>query len=1120
MLKKSTPQAVTYQIMRFTVYQCLLALWLAGMAFAHDNYAQSVLEQRVTINLQNATLKQTLQQLEKQVDVRFVYSSSQVQLNDRVNIHLQKETLSQVLKSLLEPAGLTYTPQAQTNLIVIKPQPRRTVNAGELLPLSQSPQREVSGQVISGDNEQAMVGVSVRVKGTTQGTVTNDRGEFRLTTPDQATLVFSYVGYETREVGLGTQSYLKVELKPKDASLNDVVVIGYGTTTQRYNTGAVSSITAKDIDIQTVSNPLVALQGRISGMQITQNNGLPGSSVRIQIRGQGSLSSGTVPLYVVDGVPFTLFNGGSPASDNLNAYGISGANGEQSPLSLIPPEDIERIDVLKDADATAIYGSRGANGVILITTKKGKAGKTQFNINVNSGAGKVPYYVPMLNTDQYLSLRREAFAKAKVTPNTANAPDLTVWDQNANTDWQRKYLGGTAQFTNATASVSGGNAFNSFLFSGLYRKEGTVFPGSLGATTLSGRFAGSHSSSNQKFRIDFSTSYSRLQNNLIGSDLTSVYNLAPNYPLYNVDGSLNWTGGSNPEALLMKDFDNVSTNFISQLNLKYTILPGLDLRVNNGYTLTGLDQIQANPIRSQNPAFNPVHTATFATNKNETYIVEPQIDYRKSIGKSLFNLMVGGTLQQSNATGQSLLGRNYTNEALIKSLSGAGSLTINSNNYSLYRYTSVFGRLNYSWNERYIINGTFRRDGSSRFGPNNRFGNFGAIGAAWLVSSEEFMKTLPWISFLKLRGSYGLTGNDQIPNYAYLPFYQVTQGVNNYSGIATLANFNIANPTLHWETTKKLEAAIELGFLGDRIRVKADYFRNRSSDQLASTNMPTQSGVNSFTSNLDAVIQNDGFEFELNTINVTTASLRWTTNINVTFLRNKLVSVGDPKKLFNSSFYTVGQPVNATRLYQYAGLDVNGLPTVRDIDGDGIIDFNKDRLMAPIGTPYFGGINNSISYKGFELDVFLRFNHRMGYRFNFNDIYAFPLGSALANVPAEVSNRWTESTPNATYPAATTLYTQAFGNYSSSNALWGDASFLKLGTVSLSYSLPTAWIQSLKMSKVSVYVQGQNVFTWAKQKYILDPETSLPGTGTGLGSGQFMAMPQLRTIVAGLNVSF
>ncbi|MDQ1090130.1 SusC/RagA family TonB-linked outer membrane protein [Siphonobacter sp. SORGH_AS_1065] len=1116
MLKIYTPQTVTYQLMRFTVYQCFLVLWLASMTFAHTNYAQGVLDRSVTISIQNLTLKQTLQQLEAKASVRFVYSSSWPQMNQKVTVSTVNTSLNQVLEKVLTPAGMTFQPHANSNMIVIKPL-KSTSSTDVPLEI----QREVSGQVVSADNDQPMIGVSVRVKGTSQGTVTNDRGEFRITTPDKGiVLIFSYVGYETREVGIGTQSYLKVDLKPKDASLNDVVVIGYGTTTQRYNTGAVSSITAKDISVQTISNPLVALQGRIAGAQITQNNGLPGSSVRIQIRGQGSLSSGTVPLYVVDGVPFTLFNGGQPANDNLNAYGISGANGEQSPLSLIPPEDIERIDVLKDADATAIYGSRGSNGVILITTKKGKAGRTQFNVNVNSGAGKVPHYIPMLNTEQYLSLRKEAFARAKVTPNTSNAPDLTLWDQNANTDWQRKYLGGTAQFVNASASVSGGNAFNSFLFSGLYRKEGTVFPGNLGATTLSGRFAGSHTTANQKFRIDFTTSYSHLKNNLVGSDLTSVYSLAPNYPLYNADGSLNWTGGSNPEGLLMQEFDNVSTNFITQLNLKYTILPGLDVKINNGYTLTGIDQIQVNPARSQNPLYNPISSSVFANNKIESYIVEPQVDYRKAFGKSQINVLVGGTFQQSNATGQSIEGRNYTNDALLKSLIGAGTILVTQNNYSLYKYTSAFGRVNYSWDNKYILNGTFRRDGSSRFGPSHRFGNFGAIGAAWLVSSEEFMKTLPWFSYLKLRSSYGLTGNDQIPNYAYLPTYQLTSSTNVYSGTATLVNYNIPNPTLHWETTRKLEVALEMGFFHDRILLKSAYFRNRSGDQLASTNMPTQSGVNSFSSNLDAVIQNKGFEFELNTINVATAALRWSTNINFTFLRNKLLSIGDPKKLFNSSSYTIGQPVNATRLYQYTGLDANGLPTVQDIDGDGVINFNKDRVMAPIGNPFFGGINNSLSYKNFQLDVFLRFNHRMGYQFNFSDLYGFPLGNSVANKTTAALNRWSESNPNGVYPAATTLYSSAFSYYSSSNALWGDASFLKLSTVSLSYNLPAALIQPLQLSKVSVYVQGQNMFTWAKQKYILDPETSLPGTGTGLGSGQFQAVPQLRTIVAGLNVSF
>ncbi|MCK8494656.1 SusC/RagA family TonB-linked outer membrane protein [Spirosoma sp. RP8] len=1103
--------------MKLAAFPLVLTLILASTALAFDGLGQTLLERNITLTIQDQPLPAALHAIEKATGAKFTYVPSLIEKPQRVSIDARNENLATLLDRLLKPLQIDYS--IRRNYIILK----KMTSVAPINARASIDSRidvTVSGRVTDASTGEGIPGVNIVAGGTPMGAVTDERGQYRMSVPQGVTLRFSFIGYTTQSIKVERESVINVALQPADNTLNETVVIGYGTTTQRYNTGSVSSITARDIDIQTVTNPLVALQGRISGAQITQNNGLPGSSVRIQIRGQNSLSAGGVPLYVIDGIPFTLFNGGQPASDNLNAYGISGANGEQSPLGLIPPEDIERIDVLKDADATAIYGSRGSNGVVLITTKKGKAGKTQFNINVNSGAGKVPYYIPMLNTDQYLSLRRDAFARAKVTPTTSNAPDLTVWDQNANTDWQRRYLGGTAQFTNATASVSGGNVTNSFLFSGLYRKEGTVFPGNLGSTTLSGRFASSHTTANQKFRVDFTTSYSRVNSNLIGTDLSSVYNLPPNYPLYNTDGSLNWTGGTNPEALLIRDFENISTNFVTQLNLKYTVLPGLDLKVNNGYTLTGLSQIQTNPIRSQNPASNPVANATFANNQNESYIIEPQLDYRKTFGKNHLNALIGGTFQHSDATGQSISGRNYTNEALIKSLSGAGTITVSSNNFSLYRYTSAFGRVNYSWDNKYILTGTFRRDGSSRFGPNNRFGNFGAIGAAWLASSEEFMKPITWLSYLKLRASYGLTGNDQIPNYAYLPFYQVTSGTNTYSGSATLVNYNIANPTLHWETTKKLEAALELGFLKDRILLKSAYFRNRSSDQLANTNMPTQSGVNSFSGNLDLLIQNDGFEFDLSTINVATAALRWTTNINLTFLRNKLLSIGDPGRLFNSSSYTVGQPINATRVYKYTGLDANGLPTVRDLDGDGVIDFNKDRVMAPIGTPFFGGINNSISYRNFQLDVFVRFNRRNGYKFNFNELYGFPLGSSVVNTTTEALNRWSESNPSALYPAATTLYSQAFGNYSSSDALWGDASFLKIGTVSLSYNLPTTWIRPTKLSKVSVYVQGQNLFTWASQKYILDPETTVPGTGTAPGAGQFLAMPPLRTIVGGLNVSF
>lgn len=778
---------------------------------------------------------------------------------------------------------------------------------------------------------------------------------------------------------------------------------------------------------------------------------------------------------------------------------------------------------MKDADATAIYGSKGANGVVLITTKKGTGGKTRYNVNFYQGIGKVGHFIDMLSTPDYLALRRSAFAASGVTPTATNAPDLLVWDQNATTDWQRKLIGGTANTTNADISVSGGNVQNTFLFSSNYRREGTVFPGSFGANTFSNRLNAGHKSEDDRFGMNLSVNYTYQQNNIIGTDLSSLYNLPPNLPTNNADGSLYWNSSiTNPLAYLLRPNNNNNTNLISNLNVYYHLLPGLTVKANAGYSLTGLKQTLETPLTSLNPASivlsSPTNTLRYANNTYSNYILEPQVEYLKKISSGNLQALVGTTFQRTLNDGLNLQGTGFSSDALIGNLNNAASIINYGSNNSDYKYDAVFGRLNYNWDERYIVDGTFRRDGSSRFGPDHRFGNFWAVGAAWIFTQESFMKNLSWLSFGKLRGSYGLTGNDQIQNYLYDAYYNATGSANSYQGQSIVYPSTIANPDLHWETNKKLDAAVELGFLKDRIYFKADYFRNRSSDQLVSVVIPTQSGFNSYTSNFPAVIQNNGFEFELNTTNIQLKNFRWSTALNLTIQRNKILSINNPAQLFNSSSYIIGQPVNAIQLYHFTGINPQtGVPTYQDRNGDGSITYAGDRAPAPLGHPYYGGLTNSFTYKNIQLDVSLLFNHRMGY---LNNSSSYPYGTGLTNQNTSALQRWMTSGDNSLYPGATTVSTAAYSNYNSSDANWGDASFIKLKTVNLSYALPKAWDRSIGFSNVSVFARGENLVTWAKQKYTLDPEGTVSGAAPGLGTGQYISMPQLRTIVLGLNCTF
>ncbi|MBS1566110.1 MAG: TonB-dependent receptor, partial [Bacteroidetes bacterium] len=489
------------------------------------------------------------------------------------------------------------------------------------------------------------------------------------------------------------------------------------------------------------------------------------------------------------------------------------------------------------------------------------------------------------------------------------------------------------------------------------------------------------------------------------------------------------------------------------------------------------------------------------------------------ISRGTLNVLAGTTFQQNKSTGVYINGVGYTNEALINSLLSASSVTVSYNNYSLYKYNAFFGRLNYNWADKYLIDATARRDGSSRFGPGMRFGNFGAVGAAWVFTKESFMDNVRFLSFGKLRASYGVTGNDQIPDYLYRTLYSTASSSYAYQGTSAYILSGLSNPTLQWESNKKLDIALELGFIHDRILVKADYYRNRSSNLLRYMTLPAQVGTGGYYANFPAMVQNSGLELELNTVNVENRNFKWNTSINLTVPRNKLLAFPDLVASGYGTTYAIGKPLDIRFLYHYTGLDANtGAPTFEDVDKSNSIG-NEDRKIAPYGNPFFGGITNSLSYKGISLDFTFQYNHRNGYVDN--ALGSNPLGYTYENKPVTALNRWQKPGDNAFLPAATTAFPASYSNFFySSDFNWGDASFLKLKTVSMSYTIPREWAKKAKMSAATVYVQGQNIFTWAKQKNTLDPETTLPGTGSALGTGQYIAMPQLRAIVFGINCTF
>lgn len=1099
-----------------TVFMVLLCFQVSAKTYS----------QKITVSVKEVSLEKFLHLVEAQSGYGIVYPQEVLANSGRVTLQVTNAPLAEVLNKCLSERGLTWTLK-NNNIVITKARSNNaslTETLAEVSLQAAAETHDVSG-VVTDEKGQPLAGASVSVKGTKLGAVSDEKGAFVIhNVPDgNITVSVALIGYTPFEKSLVVNGAERVffSLKQVTNNLDETVIIAYGTTTKRLNTGAVSSIGTDAIAKQTVSNPLTAMQGRIAGVQITQDNGLSGGGVRMQIRGQGTVNAGFIPLYVIDGVPFTLFNGSQPASDNLNAYGISGANGGISPFSMINPENIERIDVLKDADATAIYGSRGANGVVLITTKKGSKGKTGFTANVYEGVGKVNHFIPMMNTQQYLQMRREAFANAGATPTTTNAKDLTVWDTTAYTDWQKWALGGTSHTTHASLGVSGGNAQNNIMFNSTYHRDGTVFPGDYHSNSFSNHLSAGHLSADNKFSIRFGAEYTYMNNNLPSTDLTSYYNLAPNQPLYNKNGTLNWDMTTNPAATLLKRYATRTDNFLSNLNISYKLLPQLAIKANLGYTNTRLKQTLATPNKAVNSTLNTGNTFNYADNTNDNFIAEPQVEYTPKVGPGKLQLLGGATFQQNKSTGISETGTGYASDQLINSLQGAASITISSANYSLYKYSAFFGRANYNIDSKYLFDLTFRRDASSRFGPNNRLANFGAAGAAWVFSQEDFMKDISVISFGKLRASYGITGNDQIPDYQYNALYGTTSTTYTYTGTSVLVPGNVANPDLKWENNKKLDVGLELGFIKDRITFKADYYRNRTSNLLTYLALPGQVGSTAYYGNLPAVVQNRGFEFELNATPVQTKDIRWTVTANLTFNNNKLLSYPGLASSYYSSTYIIGQPLILTQLYHFTGVDAStGKATFEDVNKDGSITSTNDRFPAKVGTPYFGGLSTQFTYKHFTIDAAFQFNHRYGYLNSTLVTNYNPWGYSYTNQSTQVLDRWKKTGDKTSLPLATTTYDGTYSTLANSDYNWGDASFVKFKTLSITYDVPGAWIKRSGFTAIAVYVRGQNLFTWAKNKYTLDPETTLSGTGSNLGVGTYIAYPQIRVLTAGFNLSF
>jgi TonB-linked SusC/RagA family outer membrane protein len=962
-------------------------------------------------------------------------------------------------------------------------------------------QQQIQG--IVSDASGPVPGISISVKGKNVTTVSNPDGTFSINTAPSDILVFAGIGFKTISVPVDGRISYKIVLEVDATDLEEVQInAGYYTVKRKEATGSISRITSKDIATQPVSNPLAALQGRMAGVEVTQSTGAPGGNFEIKIRGQNSLrADGNTPLYIIDGVPYSAQSTGTGYTTTAFPTG-------SSPLNGISPESIESIEVLKDADATAIYGSRGANGVVLITTKKGKEGKLDVSVTASTAAGRVTRFMELMHTKEYLAMRRQAFINDGISYGESDYDVNGTWDANRYTNWQKELTGKTAQTHNMQLSLSGGSAQTRFLLGGNYQKQTTVYPGNFDYSKAGANFSLSHDATDNKFSLLFSALYTHQNNMLPATDLTvSSRALAPNAPaLYDPQGNLNWENNTwtNPLAALQSRYNARTSDLIANTVLQYRPVEGLLLKTSLGYTTTQTDEIRTNPSTIYNPSFNlgPEYSALFRNAVNRrSWIIEPQASYSTALGSGTFQALVGASIQEQNSNQITQFGSGFSSNNLIYNLASASFQQVVSDTETLYRYAAVFGRLNYDYKGRYLINLTARRDGSSRFGPGKRFSNFGAAGAAWIFSRETFLTDKNFLSFGKIRASYGTSGSDQIGDYQYLDTYS-NSGIS-YQGTIGLQPSRLYNPNFSWETNRKLEVALELGFLKDQIYLTAAWYRNRSSSQLVGIPTPGTTGFQSIQANLPATVQNQGLEFSLESDNFKTDQFTWKTRVNFTLPKNKLLAFPGIEGSTYQNLYRIGHPLNVQLVYQYKGIDPQtGLYQFEDLNGDNQITSPQDRQkVVSLDPSFYGGLQNIISYRRWSLDFLFQFVKQKK--------PAFTMGAAGAMVNQLVAqvNSWQatgDNAPNQLYTTGVNVdAVMSQYLYDSSDAAIIDGSFIRLKNIALSYELPASIGVSCR-----IMIQGQNLVTITPYKGG-DPEFAILGY-----------LPPLKVLSAGVQLIF
>lgn len=1044
----------------------------------------------ITLNLQQTAISKAIHKIEKEGQFRFLYNYDLADLKKKVNIQVENASLAETLGVLFSNTDLTYR-LLDNNLVVVLAgnRPNQPIR--------------ITGKV-TGASGEALAGVTVQVKNTTTGTATDNNGTYAVTAEENAVLVLSYIGYNDMEVEVKGRNVVDVQLTPSDRQLDQIIVVGYGSQSKKNITGAVSTVSAKDIADRPVINAAQAIQGKAAGVQVVQPSGKPGVGMTVRIRGANSISAGNDPLYVVDGVPTT-------------------------DISSINPTDIETMSILKDASSAAIYGARAANGVVLITTKKGSGKKMKLGLNTYVGFSKPTNTLDVLNGKQYQALINEAYDDNIITDEVVAANNVNWPDEVFRTGVEQNYQ----------LSLSGGtDKFKQYFSLGYMDQTGMIKPAyfkrftgraNLTHKTTSWLTLSTNLSFSNAVSRDVTDNASSSRGGVVLSALTTPFTV----PKYAPDGTIGInpnSGWENPlGAIEGSKSRNRDNRFLGNFSAEVRLMPGLmfksllGLDYTDGYSYNILDPFLTIYGRQQEG------TAGRTKSKETVWLTEQTLTYTKRLGLHNFSAMAGFTTQTSRYdpaginTGK--FGRDTAAKGIDYILEHARNKPDTSGYATEWGLVSGIARITYEYDNRYLFTGNLRADASSKFPENNRTGIFPSFSAGWRISSENFFENVNNIQELKLRAGWGMNGNQEgIGNYDYMKRYYK----NPVTGDLTLVNF--ANPSLTWEKTTSVNIGLDITFLDSRIAFTADWYRKKTKDVLVRMPIPNTSGLDYISLNVGDM-ENKGFEFNISTQNIKGKSWNWNTDFNMGFNRNKVLNLGDDPNVQipsgdiyqrgNASLVKAGYPLGSFYGYVATGIDPQtGNVQYEDRDKNGEINPGDRTFIGNAQPDFIYGMTNTVSFKNIDLSVFFQgsqgnsiFN---GARIETEGMYD------SRNQTTVTLNRWQKPGDITDVPRA--IRNDVANTYISSRFL-EDGSYLRLKAITLSYRFNSDFLRRMAISNASLYVTGQNVLTFTKYTGF-DPEVSTYGNDgnsnvKNIAQGiDYGAYPQSKAFIIGLNVIF